>query len=117
MCLRFVFLLVTRIAAWLRLSRREEAWKDAEILILRHQLAVLRRQQPGRVKLNWADRAFLAALLGAIPRSRRQGLRLLASPDTLLRWHRDIEPFAVAGPPGPRAAGPAGQRPAGTSRS
>ena len=90
MCLRFVFLLVTRIAAWLRLSRREEAWKDAEILILRHQLAVLRRQQPGRVKLNWADRAFLAALLGAIPRSRRQGLRLLASPDTLLRWHRDI---------------------------
>jgi hypothetical protein len=90
MCLRFVFLLVTRIAAWLRLSRREEAWKDAEILILRHQLAVLRRQQPGRVKLNWADRAFLAALLGAIPRARRQGLRLLASPDTLLRWHRDI---------------------------
>ena len=90
MCLRFVFLLVTRIAAWLRLSRREEAWKEAEILILRHQLAVLRRQQPGRVKLNWADRAFLAALLGAIPRSRRQGLRLLVSPDTMLRWHRDI---------------------------
>src|ERR1039457_5957633 len=90
MCLRFVFLLVTRIAAWLRLSRREEAWKEAEILILRHQLAVLRRQQPGRVKLNWADRAFLAALLGAIPRSRRQGLRLLVSPDTILRWARDI---------------------------
>jgi putative transposase len=43
MCLRFVFLLVTRVAAWLRLSRREEAWKEAEILILRHQLAVLRR--------------------------------------------------------------------------
>jgi putative transposase len=90
MCLRFVFLLVTRVAAWLRLSRREEAWKEAEILILRHQLAVLRRQQPGRVKLNWADRAFLAALLGAVPRSRRQGLRLLVSPDTMLRWHRDI---------------------------
>jgi transposase len=69
---------------------REEAWKEAEILILRHQLAVLRRQQPGRVKLNWADRAFPAALPGAIPRSRRQGLRLLASPDTMLRWHRDI---------------------------
>ena len=41
MCLRFVFLLITRLAAWLRLSRREEAWKTAEILILRHQLAVL----------------------------------------------------------------------------
>jgi hypothetical protein len=37
MCLRFVFLLITRAAAWLRLSRRKEAWKTAEILILRHQ--------------------------------------------------------------------------------
>ena len=90
MCLRFVFLLATRLAAWMRLSRREETWKTAEILILRHQLAVLQRQQPGRVKLNWADRALLAALLGAIPRSRRQGLRLLVTPDTMLRWHRDI---------------------------
>jgi hypothetical protein len=41
MCLRFVFLLITRLTAWLRLSRREEAQKIAEILILRHQLAVL----------------------------------------------------------------------------
>jgi putative transposase len=57
MCLRFVFLLITRVAAWLRLSRREEAWKTAEILILRHQLAVLHRQRPSRPKLNWADRA------------------------------------------------------------
>ena len=48
MCLRFVFLLITRVAAWLRLSRREEAWKTAEILILRHQLAVLQRQQAPR---------------------------------------------------------------------
>jgi putative transposase len=114
MCLRLVFLLVTRVAAGLRLSRREQAWKEAEILILRHQLAVLQRQQPGRVKLNRADRGLLAALPGAIPRSRRQGLRLLVSPDTMLRWHRDIA--GAAGPRGPRAAGPAGQRPAGTSR-
>src|ERR1700748_3922496 len=90
MCLRFVFLLVTRVAAGLRLSRREQAWKEGETLILRRQLAVLQRQQPGRVKLNWAGRGLLTALLGAIPRSRRQGLRLLASPDTMLRWHRDI---------------------------
>jgi hypothetical protein len=41
MCLRFVFLLITRVTAWLRLSRREDAWKIAEILILRHQLLVL----------------------------------------------------------------------------
>ena len=46
MCLRFVFLLITRVAARLRLSQREEAWQTAEILILRHQLAVLQRRQP-----------------------------------------------------------------------
>jgi hypothetical protein len=52
MCLRFVFLLTVR------LSRREETWKTAEILILRHQLAVLQRRQPRRPKLSWADRAL-----------------------------------------------------------
>jgi transposase len=90
MCLRFVFILATRLAAWLRLARREQAWKTAEILILRHQLAVLQRQQPRRPKLNWADRALLAALLSVIPKARRHGLRLLVTPDTILRWHRDI---------------------------
>jgi putative transposase len=90
MCLRFVFLLITRLAAWLRLSRCEETWKTAEILILRHQLAVLQRRQPRRPKLNWADRALLTTLLSVIPKTRRQGLRLLVTPDTILRWHRDI---------------------------
>jgi putative transposase len=90
MSLRFVFLLITRLAAWLRLSRRKETWKTAEILILRHQLAVLQRRQPRRPKLNWADRALLAALLSVIPKARRHGLRLLVTPDTIVRWHRDI---------------------------
>jgi putative transposase len=90
MCLRFVFLLITAVTSWLRLSRREKAWQTAEILILRHQLAVLQRRQPRRPHLNWADRALLAALLGVIPKSRRQGLRLLVTPDTILRWRRDI---------------------------
>ena len=72
MCLRFVFLLITRVAAWLRLSRRKDAWKTAEILILRHQLTVLQRRRPRRPRLNWADRALLAALLGVIPKTRRQ---------------------------------------------
>jgi putative transposase len=89
MCLRFMFLLTTRLAAWLRLARREETWKTAEILILRHQLAVL-QQQPRRPKLNWADRALLATLLAVIPKARRHELRLLVTPDTILRWHRDI---------------------------
>ena len=90
MCLRFVFLLTTRMTSWLRLSRREEAWRIAEILILRHQLAVLQRRQPRRPNLDWADRALLATLLAVIPKARRQALRLLVTPDTVLRWHRDI---------------------------
>ncbi len=90
MCLRFVFLLIRLAVSWLRLSQREEAWKTAEILILRHQLGVLQRRQPRRPKLNWADRALLAALFGVLPKARRQGLRLLVTPDTILRWHRDI---------------------------
>src|SRR5215470_11716750 len=90
MCLRFVFLLITRMTSWLRLSRREEAWKTAEILLLRHQLAVLQRQQPRRPNLDRADRALLATLLSLIPKARRHGLRVLVTPDTIVRWHRDI---------------------------
>src|ERR1039457_3664110 len=90
MCLRFVVLLITRVTAWLRLCRREDAWKIAEILILRHQFVVLQRQSAARPKLAWADRALLAALVGVMPKARRPGLRLLVTPDTILRWHRDI---------------------------
>jgi hypothetical protein len=77
MCLRFVFLLITRTASWPRLSQREEIWKTAEILISRHQLAVLQRRQPRRPGSDWADRALLATLLAVIPKARRRGLRLL----------------------------------------
>jgi putative transposase len=79
MCLRFVFLMITRTASWLRLSRRTETWKTAEILLLRHQLAILQRRQPRRPDLDWADRALLATLLGVIPKVRRHGLRLLVT--------------------------------------
>jgi putative transposase len=90
MGLRLVFLLITRLAAGLRLSWREETWKTAEILILRRQLTVLQRRQPRRPKLNWADRALLATLLSVIPNACRHGLRLVVTPETILRWHRDI---------------------------
>ena len=90
MCLRFTFLLITRVASWLRLSQRAETWKTAEILILRHQLAVLQRQQPRRPNLNWADQALLATLLSVIPKVRHDGMRLLVTPDTILRWRRDL---------------------------
>jgi putative transposase len=85
-----VFLLIARFAAWLQLSRRDEARKTAEILILRHQLVVLQRRQPRRLQLNWADRALLAALLRVMPKARHRGLRLLVTPDTILRWHRTV---------------------------
>jgi len=114
MCLRFVFLLITRVEAWLRLSRREDTWKTAEILILRHQLTVLQRRRPCRPRLNWADRALLAALLAVIPKARRRGLRLLV---TRKRSCAGIATSsAAAGLPGPRTPGPAGRRSGGTSR-
>ena len=115
MCLRFVFLLITRGAGWLRLSRREKTWKTAEILILRHQLTVLQRRQPRRPHLTWADRALFAALLSVLPKARRHRLRLLVTPDTILRWHRDIIRRRWAARSG-TATSPAGRRPGGTSR-
>jgi hypothetical protein len=60
MCLRFVFLLITRVTAWLRLFQREEIWITTEILILRHQLAILQQRYPHRPNLNCADRACSA---------------------------------------------------------
>jgi hypothetical protein len=89
MCLRFVFLLITRTASWLRLSQREETWKIAEILLLRHQLAVVERRRPRRPDVDWAGRALHATLLAVIPKVRHYGLRLV-TPDTIVRWHRDI---------------------------
>ena len=90
MCLRFVFLLAVRLPAWLRLSRRSTAWKDAEILLLRHQITLLERRSTARQKPTWADRALFAALLAVIPRTRHAGLHLPVTPATILRWHRDL---------------------------
>jgi hypothetical protein len=71
MCLRFVYLLVVSAFSWMRLARRQGTWKEAEILLLRHQLAVLQHQQVHRPRLTWADRALIAALAGVIPKARR----------------------------------------------
>jgi hypothetical protein len=57
----------------MRLARRPGAWKDAEILLLPHQLDVLQRQQVRRPRLRWSDRALIAALAGAIPKAQRAG--------------------------------------------
>jgi hypothetical protein len=74
---------------WLALLTRSDHAKDAEILILRHQVAVLQRQT-GPPKLSWADRAILSALARRLPGSHLRQLRLIISPRTLLRWHADL---------------------------
>ena len=89
-CFRFLFLLVLRMCSWLRLSRREESWKSTEILLLRHQLRVLRRQRPSGPKPTWADRPWFAVLLFVVSHPGRAGLKLFVAPQTALRWHRDI---------------------------
>jgi putative transposase len=89
--LKPIFLIISRAVSLLRLSRRESWWKDAEILILRHQLAVAQRQQARvHVRLTWPDRAWLAMLAGTLPIECLAGMRLIVTPGTILRWHRDI---------------------------
>jgi len=70
--LRLVYLSVSRLFGWLRLLRRSESWKSAEILLLRHQLTVLQRQVEGRPKLSWSDRALIALVRAEnVVRARR----------------------------------------------
>jgi len=89
--LKLVFLIVTRAVSLLGLSRRERWWKDAEILMLRHQLAVAERERPrAHSRLTWPDRAWLALLAGAVPAERLAAMRLIVIPGTILRWQRDI---------------------------
>jgi putative transposase len=87
MTLRLLYLLFCQVLRWLALLARSSAAKDAELLVLRHQVAVLRRQV-ARPQVNWADRAVLAGLTRLLPRPAWRGL--FVQPATLLRWHRDL---------------------------
>jgi putative transposase len=89
--LRLAYLGVANAFALLRLLPRSDHDKDTEILVLRHQIAVLQRQLGGqRIRFQPTDRALLAALLHPLPRTAVQRLPLLVHPDTILRWHRDL---------------------------
>ena len=89
MPLRFAYLTALRVFGWLALLAPSDRAKDAEILILRHQVAVLQRQVK-TPRPSWADRAVLAALARLLPGARLRQLRLIISPRTLLRWHASL---------------------------
>ena len=84
---RLAYLTLCRSIQLLALLAHGDAAKELEILVLRHQLTVLRRQTP-RPKLEPTDRALLAAISRVLPRSRWSCF--LVRPETLLRWHRRL---------------------------
>jgi hypothetical protein len=84
MALRLIYQMFTKILGWIVLHTRSDSTKDIEILVLRHQLAVLQRHTP-RPPMNWTGRAPIAALTRLLPPPRRFGL--LVTPATILRWH------------------------------
>ena len=102
MVVSLVYRLLVTVVSWLALLARSQASKDAEILALRHEVAVLRRTNP-KPRLSWPDRAVLAALARSLPKSLRE--RRIVTPGTLLRWHKRLvakkwtQPKAAGRPP------------------
>ncbi|MFF7656610.1 integrase core domain-containing protein [Streptomyces sp. NPDC007983] len=87
MPLRLLYLIFTRLLGWCVLLCRSSTSKDIELLVLRHEVVVLRRTNP-KPRFTWADRAYLAALIRQLPRRLRR--HRLVTPDTIMRWHRRL---------------------------
>ena len=84
MSLRLLYLIFLRLLNLMLLLGRSSASKDVELLVLRHEVAVLRRTNP-KPRLDWADRAVFTALVRMLPRMLRR--HRLVTPDTILHWH------------------------------
>jgi putative transposase len=96
---RVVYLVLCRIAAWLVLLTRSDAAKDIELLLLRHQVAVLRWMNP-KPRLDWVDRSMFATLIKLLPTPL--SAHRLVTAGTVLRWHKRL---AARGRRGPKAPG------------
>ena len=103
MSFRLLYLFMVRVFGWLVLLGRSGTSKEAEIMVLRHEVAVLRRQV-ARPKPDWADRAMIAALARLLPAVR---LHRIVKPGTLLAWHRRLIPASGRTRTGPAGRGPA----------
>src|SRR5690349_23763311 len=87
MATKLIYQMLVKLLGWIVLRTRSDTTKEIEILVLRHQLAVLQRRAP-RPQTTWTDRALIAALTRLLPVRRRLGL--LVTPATILRWHRQL---------------------------
>jgi hypothetical protein len=96
MALQLIYLVCTKILSWMVLRTRSDTTKEIEILVLRHQLAVLQRRAP-RPRISWPDRALIAALTRLLPTRRRLGL--LVAPRRSCAGTNDSSP--ATGQPSP----------------
>ena len=87
MAVKLIYQTFVKLLSWMALRARSDIANEIEILVLRHQLAVLHRRTP-RPRISWTDRAVIAALARLLPVRRRHGF--LVTPATILRWHRHL---------------------------
>jgi hypothetical protein len=106
---KLIYKMFTKLLSLMVLHARTDITNEIEILVLRHQLAVLQRRTP-RPRISWSDRAVIAALARLLPARRRRGF--LVTPATILRWHRHLVRRRWTTPPvrAGRPAIPAGVR-------